>query len=166
MVESHGGILRYVKPHGALYNSAARDEKITSTILKALEEIDGDLIFMGLAGSVMEEIAQHQSRPFMAEAFADRCYESDGSLRRRSLPNAVITDPRKAAKQVLQIVLDQQVTCHDGSELTINAQSVCIHGDNLKAVEILRAIDASSRLIESKKWLTPPNNKYGDSSLW
>ncbi len=151
MVESHGGKLKYVKPHGALYNSAAGDVDITNAILQALEELDDQLFLMGFAGSVMEKVSSQKSRPFIGEAFADRNYESNGTLRSRRLPDAVIIDPEKAAKQVISIVMDQQVICYDGSIRTLKAQSICVHGDNEKATDLLKAIDQILQLNDIEK---------------
>lgn len=140
MAESLGGKLRYVKPHGALYNKASGDETVTRAIIKAIRSIDDTLIFMGLAGSIMEEIAKQQDIPFVAEAFADRKYEKNGRLMSRSKDGSVIGNAKEAAKQVLSIVRDQQVEVPDGSTIDVSAQSICIHGDNPIAVDILQEI--------------------------
>lgn len=141
MTESLGGQLAYVKPHGALYNTAAKQKTEALAIIEAVQAIDSSLILMGLAGSPIEALAREIGIPFVAEAFADRKYMSDGSLRSRTLDEAVIEDPKEATAQVLSIVLDQRVQTYEGSSLPLKAQSVCIHGDNRQVEALLQAID-------------------------
>ena len=141
LVESHGGQLNYVKPHGALYNQAAKDETEMTVITDALQEIDPKLALMGLAGSVAEEICKKRKIKFIAEAFADRKYETNGTLMSRSKTGSVIHDPEQAAKQVLSIVLEKCVYTDDGTAVEINAQSICIHGDNPSVLDILKKIE-------------------------
>ena len=141
MVESRGGKLSYVKPHGALYNSIAHDPAEALSVIQAIQEMGGHLLLMGLAGSPIEKLAQVQGIPFVPEAFADRFYEADGRLRSRSLEKSVISDPLEAAQQVLSIVQNQHLQSWDGNKVPIQARSICIHGDNPKAVDLLKAID-------------------------
>ena len=141
LVESHGGQLKYVKPHGALYNQAAKEEAETLVIIEALQEMDDKLILMGLAGSVTDEICKKENIKFVAEAFADRQYEKDGSLMSRTKKGSVIHDPNKAAAQVLSIVMDKCVYADDGTPVPVEAQTICIHGDNPSVVDILKKID-------------------------
>ncbi|MEO1263030.1 MAG: 5-oxoprolinase subunit PxpA [Bacteroidota bacterium] len=143
LVECKGAKLIYVKPHGALYNQAARDEAETTVIIEALQEIDPTLILMGLAGSTTERVCKKRDITFVAEAFADRKYEPDGSLRSRLKPGAVIHDPEEAAAQVLSIVKEKKVLAHGGLEIPIVAQSICIHGDNPTAIDILKKIEVA-----------------------
>lgn len=147
MVESLGGQLRYVKPHGALYNTAAQQDREATAIIRAIQEVDESLYLMGLAGSPIAQLAAERKIRFVAEAFADRKYMADGRLRSRSLTGAVIESPEEAAKQVVDIVLNQQVETYEGNYWTLEAQSICIHGDNPAAVAVLRAID--SQLAEN-----------------
>lgn len=140
LTESFGGRLEYVKPHGALYNTAASSEKETLAIIQAIREIDDNLALMGLAGSVMQRVANEQNMPFIAEAFADRKYMADGKLRSRSLEGAVIHDAEVAAQQVLSIVKKQEVESYEGVAISVKADSVCIHGDNVGAVGILKQL--------------------------
>ena len=140
MTESLGGQLAYVKPHGALYNTAASSREETTVIIDAIQSIDSQLSLMGLAGSVVEMMAKEQQIPFIAEAFADRKYTADGRLQSRQIEGAVIHDPQQSAAQVLSIIQKQQVVSASGTIVPIIAQSVCIHGDNPAAVVILKAI--------------------------
>jgi UPF0271 protein len=143
VAESLGTSVGYVKPHGALYNMAANDEMIAKTLVSAIREIDDGMMIMGLSGSLFQEICHAANIPFVAEAFADRRYERSGNLRSRGLEGAVLSDPEVAANQVMDIVQNQYVIAHDGAKVAIEAQSICIHGDNVAVVEILKAIDKS-----------------------
>lgn len=141
MAESLGGKLAYVKPHGALYNKASISESETRAIISGIREISPDLIFMGLAGSIMEKIAKEEGIAFAAEAFADRKYEPNGRLMSRSKEGSVLKDAELASEQVLSIVKDQKLMAAGEVEIKLKAQSICIHGDNSSAVDILKAID-------------------------
>lgn len=140
LAESQGSRLSYVKPHGALYNTAADDAQEAEVICQAIKEIDPSLSFMGLAGSLMETVAHSQNIRFIKEAFADRKYTSDGRLMSRALKNAVIDNADEAARQVINICTNHQATAGTGEVISIEADSVCIHGDNPMAVAILKAI--------------------------
>ena len=141
MTESCGGKLTYVKPHGALYNTTATSETEAEAVIEAIREIDGSLAVMGLAGSVMETVAEKEKISFIAEAFADRKYTNEGQLVPRNQPGSVIHDSNEAVDQVLSIVIDNQVISFEQMPIKLKAQSVCIHGDNPNAVELLKAID-------------------------
>ena len=143
IAESHGKYLEYVKPHGALYNAACEHEDEINTILQAIIEIDPKLSLMGLAGSIMEDSAKAKGVNFIAEAFADRRYTPEGLLMSRSKQGAVISNPEEAVQQVLNMVLNNSVTTSDGSEISINPDSICIHGDNIAAVKILTLLNES-----------------------
>lgn len=156
MVESEGGRLSYVKPHGALYNKAANDEKEAIAVIESIKKIDPTLALMGLSGSKIEKLAIEYKMPFIAEAFADRGYTDEGTLVNRNLAGAVINNPEKAADQVLSIASQNKVSTSSGTEVAITAKSFCIHGDNPKAVEILKAIHkmAKQRDIKIKAFST------------
>ena len=141
MAESLGGVLSYVKPHGALYNTMVDEAEVADNVIAAVRDIDSDLKLMGLAHSLVQELAQKQSMPFVAEAFADRRYQASGKLRSRQLEGAVISDPQDAAQQAVSIVLHNEVTSHEGVPVKVEAQSICIHGDNPQALVILKAIE-------------------------
>ncbi len=141
LTKACGGRLLYVKPHGALYNAAASSEMVTDAIMQAVQEIDPALYLMGLAGSLVEEMAAERGIPFIAEAFADRRYEANGQLMSRSKEGAVLHEPAEVVKQVLKLILEQEVLAADGTSVKVQAQSICIHGDNPSAVAILQALD-------------------------
>ncbi len=146
MVESMGGRLHYVKPHGALYNTMVDDPSVASSVINAVRDLDSDLKLMGLAGSLVQSLAEEMNMPFIAEAFGDRRYEANGKLRVRNLEQSVLEEPTEAAAQVVSIVMKGQVTSLAGIVVPLEADSICVHGDNPQAVEILKAI--SEELIK------------------
>jgi UPF0271 protein len=137
---SAGTALRHVKPHGALYNLAAREPAVAATIARAVRRVSADLVLVGLAGSAMLTAAADAGLASAAEAFADRAYEADGTLRSRRLPGAILASPKLAAAQALSIVRDGCVTTHDGQVLPVRADTICIHGDTAGAAAIAEAI--------------------------
>ena len=151
LAESMGGKVSYVKPHGALYNTAAKSERECRVIIQAIKEIDNKLMFMGLAGSLMENIAKAENMPFIAEAFADRRYTHDGKLMSRSLDDAVIIDSTQAVEQVRNLVLHNKVKAHDGTLLDIKAKSFCVHGDNPSAIAIVHKLNEFNQNLDTTK---------------
>ncbi len=135
-----GTNLHHVKPHGALYNRAAWDRPVSSCIFRVIEEIDPSLYFYGLSGSVMKTESDTFHVGFVNEVFADRTYSKDGSLTPRHEPYAVIKDPAIAVGQVLQMVLQGTVTSLTGKNIPINAESICIHGDESNAPSFAKAV--------------------------
>lgn len=141
MAARAGAAVTHVKLHGALYNQAARDAALATAILAALAEIDARLAVVTLAGSTMERLARETAGArVVAEVFADRTYEADGSLTPRALPGAVIADEGKAVTQVLRMVRDGVVQSRDGREVAIRAETICLHGDGARAVEFARRL--------------------------
>lgn len=130
----------HVKAHGALYNQAVRNSAICRAILEGVAGWDIDVVLVGLAGSPMLKVFKQGGFRVAAEAFADRRYESDGSLRHRSYPNALIRDADAAAEQALQIVSQGTATSVDGVEIPIEAQTICIHGDTPGSADIAKAV--------------------------
>ena len=138
---AHGTRLAHVKPHGALYNQAAVDPDIARAIARGVARADRTLVLVGLAGSgPMREAAAAEGLRFAAEAFADRRYEADGTLRSRRLPDAVLTDPDAVAAQALAIVRDGRARAADGSTVTLRADTLCIHGDAPNAGAVAEAV--------------------------
>ncbi len=140
IASAEGASLNHVKPHGALYNSAARKSDIALAIGRAVQRINPRLMMVGLAGSPMLESWRAAGLISVAEAFADRRYESDGSLRSRTLEDALIANPAEAAEQVLRIVRDGMVISVGGAQVRIAAQTVCVHSDTAGALGILLAV--------------------------
>jgi 5-oxoprolinase (ATP-hydrolysing) subunit A len=132
--------LHHVKPHGALYNMAARDQKIAAAIAAAVRSQDEDLELYGLSGSYLVSEAKAIGLKTKSEVFADRTYQHDGSLTPRSQPGALINEEEAAVQQVLQMVKDGTVTTVGGKVVPIVAETICIHGDGPHAVPFAKAI--------------------------
>lgn len=130
----------HLKPHGALYNMAAVDIEMARAIAEAIYLVDPKIKLMGLAGSEMIRAAQMVGIPYIREGFADRRYEGDGTLSPRNLEGAVIEDVDLVVEQVLQMVLTQSVTTRTGEVVGLEIDSLCVHGDNLKALEMIKAL--------------------------
>lgn len=130
-----GSALRHVKPHGALYNDAAKDPSLARGIARATLDAGGGLILVGLPGCAMERAAAEAGVPYAREFFADRAYESDGSLVPRARDGAVIRDEELCARRVLGLVRDGEVEAIDGSVIPVRADTICLHGDNKKALD-------------------------------
>ena len=145
----------HIKPHGALNNMACEDIELSTTIAKSIKEIDKDLIYLVPTGSKMEEAAKKLDMKIACEIFADRNYEDDGNLVSRKKPHALITDPEEAKKHVLKMVKSQSLNCHSGKQIPCEIDSVCIHGDNLSALDTAKSI--KKNLIENKLELKPLN---------
>lgn len=140
MVESQGGTLAYVKPHGALYNTAASTASESQVIVDAIQEMDAHLKLMGLAGSQLEKVAIQNKLSFITEAFADRRYTTQGTLLSRKEDGAVLNQPSDAIQQVLSIVLEGKVLTNENTFIPIQAQSICLHGDHPNTPEILKTL--------------------------
>jgi UPF0271 protein len=130
----------HVKPHGALYNQAARNRVIAEAIAKGVARWNRDVVLVGLAGSPMLDVFRKAGFAVAAEAFADRRYEPDGSLRSRRFDDALILDPAEASRQAVSIVQRGIVTTSAGIEIAIDAQTLCIHGDTPGAPGIAAAV--------------------------
>jgi UPF0271 protein len=145
-VKAVNGKLNHVKPHGALYNMAAKDKKIAEAIVDAVFDFDKDLVVFGLSGGVLINVAISKGLQYCNEVFADRTYQRDGSLTPRNLPNALIADKQQAVVQVIGMLENKSVKAVDGTIVPIKADTVCIHGDGPHALEFVKAI--SSELKE------------------
>lgn len=135
-----GAELRQVKPHGALYNVAADDRAAAEAIAKGAGQWSRELTLVGLAGSRMLRVWAEMGFRTAGEAFADRTYESDGTLRSRKSGDALITDPAPACRQALRILQEHTVLSGDGVAVPIEAKTLCVHGDTPNAVAILTAL--------------------------
>jgi len=141
IVSAENEQLFHVKPHGALYNQAAKNKTISRSIGEAVLKFDPNLVMIGLSGSIMLHVWQDMGLQIMEEAFGDRTYESDGSLRNRDLDHALITDPKKAAQQAQMITNEGKVISFDGSDIHINVQTICIHSDTPNALDIAKKVN-------------------------
>jgi UPF0271 protein len=139
-VRAAGGKLTHVKAHGALYNLAAAKPDIARAIVRAVARFDNHLVVVALAGSVMVDAVRDAGLRIAREGFCDRAYNRDGTLRSRREAGAVIADPARAAQQALQIAREKSVTTPEGATIPLEADTLCIHGDNPHAVEIARAV--------------------------
>ncbi len=144
---THGEIVSHVKPHGALNNMACEDIGLATILAKTIKSINKDLIYLVPTGSKMQEAAKKLDMKFACEIFADRNYEDDGNLVSRKKPHALITDPELAKKHVLKMVQSQSLNCHSGKQIPCEIDSVCIHGDNLRALDTARSI--KKNLVEN-----------------
>ncbi len=138
-----GTKLHHVKPHGALYNQAAKEMKLARGIARAVKDLGQDVILYGLAGSCLVAAAHELKVPIWQEVFADRRYTKEGFLVPRAQAGALIDDEVVALKQVLQLAKKSEVSAIDGSIIKIQADTLCIHGDNPHAVEFAKKIQAA-----------------------
>jgi UPF0271 protein len=136
LAKAAGTTVRYVKPHGALYNTIASDPRQAADVIAGIKAIDPSLILMALAGAPIVDQARAAGLTVVCEAFADRAYNADGSLVSRRLPGSVIHDPAEVAARMLRMVNEKRIAAIDGTDITLDAQSICIHGDTATAVSI------------------------------
>lgn len=141
MTEALGGKLQHVKAHGAMYNQASNNYEKAKAIAQAIHLIDPEIIFMGLANSVMIEAANEIGLQTASEVFADRAYTQQGMLVSRSLAGAVIHDSKYCNERVLQMLKNGTVHDIDGNTIAIKADSICIHGDNPTAIELAKSLN-------------------------
>jgi UPF0271 protein len=146
-----GAHMGHVKPHGALYNRAVRNRELAEAIAEGVGRWRRDVLLVGLAGSSMLDVFKKARFAVAAEAFADRRYEPDGTLRSRKFEDALIRDPKEAARQALGMAERGVVIACDGTEVSVDAQTLCIHGDTPGAPEI--AATVARTLGEAGVWL-------------
>ena len=139
IASEHEMELTHVKPHGALYNLAVNNEEISQTIAEAIIDVDSSYKAVGLAGSKMLTVFDALGLDTISEGYVDRTYEADGTLRSRKFDDALITDPQKAADQMKEM-LNGNIIAVDGTSVTINISSVCVHSDTPNAVDIAQAV--------------------------
>lgn len=135
-----GAHLSYVKPHGALYHSAARNDDHAQAIIDAIKSLDRQLSLLCQTDSLVAQYAQEAGIAVTAEGFMDRTYTAAGTLVSRTEPGAVITDPSLAAEQAVQMVTTQTVTAADGTSIPMHVQSLCIHSDSPGAAHLARTV--------------------------
>lgn len=149
-----GAKLHHVKPHGALYNMAAKDPAMANAIAKAVYDIDDQLIFFGLSGSHLITEAEKLGLKTASEVFADRTYRDDGSLTPRSQLNAMIETAERSIQQVLQMIENKTVISINNRSVPIKAETICLHGDGAHAVDFAKQI-----------YLTLQQNNIGIQSI-
>jgi UPF0271 protein len=143
IARSVGAAVRYVKPHGALYNAVVRHEAQAAAVIDAVARYDADLAVLGLPGSALLRIAAARGLRAVAEAFADRAYAPDATLVPRREPGAVLSDPDQIAARCVGMVLDGEVVAVDGTVLAVRPESLCVHGDSPGAVGLAQAVCAA-----------------------
>lgn len=132
--------LQHVKPHGQLYNLAAKDESMTKAICEAILALEKNLILVALSGSKMAEIASKSGLKVAREAFADRAYHKDGSLVSRKREGSVIHDPERVAERVIRMVQEGKIQSIEGDLIDLEADTICVHGDTPGAVQLAQTI--------------------------
>lgn len=140
LTKACGGRLHHVKPHGALYNMAAREPGLAGAIAAAVRDFDSTLILVGLAGSALIDAGRDAGLPVLGEAFCDRRYRSDGSLAPRGEAGAVFDDPDAAVSQALSIATAGEAIASDGSRVRVQADTLCVHGDRAGASAFAKAL--------------------------
>lgn len=149
--------LQHVKLHGAFYNTVSANAKLAEAVAKAIHDVDKDLIVMALAGSELVKASRELGLKVAEEVFADRAYNSDGSLVSRKLPGSVIHDKDLAIERVKRMVTEGKVATIDGRDININADSICVHGDNPEAVAFVKLI---RERLEADGIEVKPINKF------
>ena len=140
IAESVGARPNHVKPHGALYNMAARDTELAEAIARAIVQVDRELLLFAPDKSALAEAGREYGLGVVAEVFADRNYLNDGTLVPRSRPDALLHEPQVAAARVVRMLGEGKIRTVDGSDIAVSAETVCLHGDTPDAVKFARAL--------------------------
>ena len=140
---AEGVPLRHVKPHGALYNAAAQDEALATAICEAVRAIDPELVVVALANSRMLSVARRLGLRAAGEAFADRAYTREGQLLSRREPGAVLHEPAVVAARAVRMARERRITAADGTEISVDAETICLHGDTPGAADLAAAVRAA-----------------------
>jgi UPF0271 protein len=136
----HGTAVRYVKPHGAMYNDLAVDERLAAALAEAIDGYGGGIAALVLAGSLAAAVISERGVRVIGEGFADRAYTPEGWLLPRSTPGAVITDLADVAERGVRLATGKPISAHDGTPLVVNADSICVHSDTQGAVALATAL--------------------------
>lgn len=140
LARAAGTTVRYVKAHGALYNTMAHDARQAADVIAAIRAVDPSLVLMCASGAPVAAQAREAGLKVVCEVFADRAYRSDGTLVSRRLPGAVIHDPAQVTARILHLLETGSITAIDGTELRLEADSICVHGDTPAATELAGAV--------------------------
>ena len=132
--------LQHVKPHGALYNMSARNKEVAEAIARAVASFDETLLLIGLPESELLSAGTRLGLRVAAEAFADRSYEADGTLTPRHFADSVLSEPGRAAERAVRMVRDKKVVARDGTALTLQVDTICVHGDTPGAAGLAAAV--------------------------
>ena len=147
-LQSEGGRMQHVKPHGALYNMAAKNKELSTAIAEAVYKVNPELILFGLSGSELIRAGQAIGLQTASEVFADRTYQQDGSLTSRKEKNALIENDDDAVAQVIRMVKEGKVLSQQGTDVALKADTICIHGDGAHALTFARHVKKSLELSE------------------
>ncbi|MBC3872424.1 5-oxoprolinase subunit PxpA [Undibacterium flavidum] len=142
IAEQEGCVVQHLKPHGALYNQAAKDSELGAILIRVIQDCQPQLRLVALAGSALVTQAAAAGIHVIQEAFADRRYNNDGSLRARTFPDACIEDDAEAVQQTLKLVQHQQLQSVSGELISVRAETLCVHGDGVHALHLLESIRA------------------------
>lgn len=158
--KSKGVKIQHVKPHGALYNMAAKNEVLAKAIAEAIYEVDADMILVGLANSELTKAGKSIGLKVANEVFADRAYNPDGTLVSRKVEGAVIHDTDRAIARVIRMVKEGKVEAVNGEDVAIQADTICVHGDNPSAVAFVEAIrrtleSENVQVVSMEKFISP-----------
>ena len=156
IAEKLGTKVTHIKPHGALNNMACEDLDLSKILAKTIFDIDKNLIYLVPTGSKMEEAARNFDMKIACEIFADRNYEDDGSLVSRNKADAIITNPEKCKKHVLNMIENQSLISMSGKKIRCEIDSVCIHGDNIRSLETAREV---KKVLENNNICLKPLNE-------
>ena len=138
-----GTRVKYVKPHGGLYNAIVKHTAQAQAVVDAVKAVDPGLAILGLPGSEVLRLAEKSGLRPVTEAFADRAYNPDGTLVSRTLPGAVLHDPAEVAQHVLRMATERRIMAIDGTILNVRAESICVHGDSPGAVAMATAVKSA-----------------------
>lgn len=136
----HNQRLQHVKPHGALYNMAERQPPLARAIAQAVRDFDEALLLFALSGGVLAQAGRDLGLRVVQEVFADRTYQSDGTLTPRASPDALIHDPAEAARRMVRLVTEDKIVAQGGSDITLAADTICLHGDQPGAAARAQAL--------------------------
>lgn len=152
MAGAAGARMSHVKPHGALYNTAATDYDMSMNIVRAVKDLDSSLVLVGLSGSQLIRAARNAGLACASEVFADRAYNDDGMLVARTVEGAVLHDTGLMIRRVIRMIREKVVESVSGKLIPIEAETVCIHGDNETAVEFVRKLAAAYMVLTFIMW--------------
>jgi UPF0271 protein len=140
IARAHGGRVAYLKPHGALYNTVVHHEQQARAVVQAVVAYEQDIAILGLPDSILLDVALSQGLRTVREAFADRAYTAKGTLVSRREPASVLHDPEEVAARVVRLVTQHRLSAIDGTDITLEADSICVHGDSPGAVTMAAAV--------------------------
>ncbi len=142
-LRANGCRMQHVKPHGAMYNMAAKDYKLAYAICEAVKAFDPELIVLALFGGQLEKASRDLGLRTASEFFADRAYNTDGTLVNRSIPGSMITDEEEAIRRSIRMAKEHKVRTIEGTDIEVDCNSICVHGDNIKALAFVEKIRAA-----------------------